>query len=214
MHHAIDGREAKLRAKIVQRRLEPAIKNHGVDDSKQSLLEPFRAGCRESDVAHHALVGERADDTGLQMHRSARHAKLFLRDAGADGQTRESHHGTGIRVLFDQPVNFRDRRHDHLRNHFEALAQMPQLRIGDGGVGLGGAADGKKADSLSFDQRLKNRIGQNRRSMAASFERRAERDKRVHIARAAHGRQQHVKRELRSALGALYSPFELCRQND
>ena len=127
------------------------------------------------------------------MHRGARHAKLFLRDTGTESQARERHHGVGIRVFFDQSIYLRNRRHDHLCNHLEALAQMPQFRIGDGRIGLLGGANGQKSDSLSLDQRLENRIGQNRRPVTAGFERRAERDKRVHVARAAHGRQQDVK---------------------
>src|ERR1700689_4515058 len=88
---------------------------------------------------------------------------------------------------------------------------MPQFRIGDRRIGLRSPADGKKADPLSLDQRLENGIGQNRRSMAASFERCAERDKGVHVARAAHGWQQHVKRGFAIAVGSVAHFGMVCR---
>jgi len=51
--------------------------------------------------------------------------QVFLRHAGAKGQTGKGHHGIGVRMFFDQSVNLGHGRHDYLRNHFETLTQMP-----------------------------------------------------------------------------------------
>src|SRR5271167_3324498 len=158
------------------------------------MLEPPRARGRKPDVAEHALLGERTDDGGLQMYRGAWNAEFLLHHTRAERPRGKRNNGVGVRMFLDQAVNLFDGGYEDLRKDLKALAQVPQVRIGNRGADLLQGSHREISQALGFDLRLKKRSGDDRCPMTAGLERRAERDIGVHIAGAPQCRQQNVHR--------------------
>jgi hypothetical protein len=70
---------------------------------------------------------------------------------------------------------------------------MPQVGIGEGGVGLLYCSDGQKAQPSFFDQFLKVGICQNGGPVAAHLQRESQTDHGMDVARTADGGKQDVK---------------------
>ena len=69
-------------------------------------------------------------------------------------------------VPLDVPVDLGHRRQNRAPgHHFESLARVPQVGIGDGRPRVVEGADRQESQSLRLDQLLKERVGENRGPM-------------------------------------------------
>ena len=194
MHHAIDRRQAERRAKLIHRPLERAIDQEPVREAEERPLEPHRLGRRDPDVAGHALIDQAADDARLQVNGRRRHAEPFLRDARAERDAGRGDDGVGVRMPLDVPVDLGHRRQDcPSRDDLEPFARMPQIGVGYRRARILDRAHRQESQSLSLDQFLKKRIGQDGGPMPAALKRDPERDDRMDVTGAADGRQQHLE---------------------
>ena len=114
-----------------------------------------------------------------------RHAETLLRQAGAEGDAGRSDDGAGVRVLLDVTVDRGHRRQNRPPgHHLEPLARMPQIRIGNRRLRVFERADRQESQTLSFDQFLKERAGDDRGAMSPGLESETESDDRMDVASA------------------------------
>ncbi len=131
---------------------------------------------------------------GCRWMEAVGRSQPLLRDARAQGDAGRRDHRVGIGVRFDVPVYRLDRRHDHAaRDHLESPACVPQIRIGERALDVRKTAHGQESEPLRFDRGLKIGIGEQGRAVPSGLERKPEADERMHVARAAESRQQHVQ---------------------
>ena len=124
--HAIDRRQAKRRAELVQRPLEFAINDGPVDQPEKRPLEPHRLRRRDAERAYHPGVDETANHAGLQVHCRCWYSESVLRDASSERDAGGCNDRIGIRMRLDQAIDSRDCRHHHPpRDDLESSAPMP-----------------------------------------------------------------------------------------